>query len=165
MFELEDLEELFDDLDYDTPTPEQIYKMYGIFLRDFEETPLYVNGKLVKYNRNPSKSPMFRGKAESFVHVVTRESKIKERRDFDHQRANRIHWIRPILENRGSNEIWYFERINDRNQMQYYYWYESQNFLVILRTIEPDVLLVTSFYVDKDSKPKFRRWYQEYKGL
>lgn len=165
MFELEDLEELFDELDYNTPTPEQIHKMYGIFLDDFEKRPLYVNGKLVKYNRNPSKSQMFRGKAESFVHVVTRESKIKERRDFDHQRANRIHWIRPILENAKRNNIWYFERINDRNQMQYFYWYESRDFLVILRNIEPDVLLVTSFYVDKDSKPKFRRWYQEYKGL
>jgi hypothetical protein len=165
MIDLDDLEELFDDLEFGEPTPEQIYKMYGIFLNDFVKNTLKVGGKTVKYNNNPSRHPLFRGKPDTFVHVVTRESKIRDKREFDPQRANRIHWIRPILESTNDERIWYFERPNESNQNQQYYWYESQNFLVILKPIEPDVLLVTSFYVDKDKKRQLRGWYQKYRGL
>jgi hypothetical protein len=163
--DLDDLEELFGDLGFGDPTPEQIYKMYGIFLNDFVRNTLYVKGKMVRYKTNPSKHPLFRGMHDTFVHVVTRESKIRGKREFDQQRANRIHWIRPILENAKDERIWYFERQNENDENQEYYWYESQDFLVILKPIEPDVLLVTSFYVDKDKKKQLRGWYQKYKGL
>jgi hypothetical protein len=152
MMDLDDLEELFDDLGFNEPTPEQIYQMYGIFLNDFVKNTLTIKGKTVKYNRNPSKHPLFRGKYDTFVHVVTRESKIREKREFDRQRANRIHWIRPILENSKDSRIWYFERTNEHGNNQEYYWYESQDFLVILKQIEPDVLLLTSFYVDTEKR-------------
>ena len=76
-----------------------------------------------------------------------------------------IHWIRPILENSNDARIWYFERANEENENQEYYWYESQDFLVILKQIEPDVLLLTSFYVDKDKKKQLKAWYQKYMGL
>ena len=165
MMDLEDLEELFEELDYNKPTPSQIYQMYGIYLNDFIRNPLQIKGRIVKCNANPSNHWLFKGKPSTFVHIITRESKIKKMRDFDHQRANRIHWIRPILERANDTLIWYFERLNEDNENCEYYWYESKDFLVILKQIEPDVLLVTSFYVDKDSKTKFRRWYQEYREL
>ncbi len=165
--DLDDLEELFDDLDFDEPTPEQIFKMYSIFLNDFKKKTLIIKGKQVKYNSGLSNhyNYLFRNKSETFVHLITRDSKIKKMRDFDHQRANRIHWIKPILENVNDSRIWYFEKLNEDNVMCEYYWYESRNFLVILKQIEPDVLLLTSFYVDKIEKSKYRRWYQDYKGI
>lgn len=165
MIEIEDLEELFDDLPIDEPTPEQVFTMYGIFLTDFVKKPLTIKGRRVKINTNPSKHPLFKNKNETFVHVITRDSKIAGRRNFDRERANRIHWIRPILEQVDNPAIWYFERLNDRQQMQYFYWYEAGNFLVLLRNIEPDLFLVTSFYVDKGYKTQFKEWYKDYKGL
>lgn len=165
MIDLDDLGELFDDLGFDEPTPEQTFKMYGIFLNDFVRNTLYVKERAVRYKTNLSKHPLFRGKHDTFVHVVTRESKMRGKREFDQQRANRIHWIRPILENSGDDRIWYFEKENEDNENQEYYWYESQDFLVILKPIEPDVLLVTSFYVDTEKKKQLRRWYQTYRGL
>ncbi len=165
MIDLDDLEELFDDLDFNEPTSEQIFKMYGIFLNDFVKNTLYIKGKSVRYKTNPSKHPLFKGKHDTFVHVVTRESKMRGKREFDQQRANRIHWIRPILENSEDDRIWYFEKKNEDNENQEYFWYESKDFLVILKSIEPDVLLVTSFYVDADKKKQLRRWFQTYRGL
>lgn len=163
--DLDDLEELFDDLDFERPTSEQIEQMYEIYLTDFVRNPLRVKGKVVRYNNTPTKDPLFRGLHETFRHVVTRESKISERRLFDSQRANRIHWIKPILKNASDSEIWYFERLDSRNRNQHYYWYKSRDFIVILREIEPDVLLVTSFCVDKLERIKYTNWYKDYKGL
>lgn len=165
MIDLDDLEELFDDLGFGEPTTEQIFKMYGIFLNDFVRNTLYVKGREVRYKTNPSIHPLFRGKHGAFEHVVTRQSKIRGKREFDQQRANRIHWIRPILENLDDDRIWYFEKENEDNENQEYYWYESKNFLVILKPIEPDVFLVTSFYVDTEKKKQLKRWYQTYRGL
>jgi hypothetical protein len=166
MIDLDDLEELFDDLSFDEPTPEQVFKMYGIFLNDFVKSSFYLKGKQVKHNKAPSNhyNHLFRNKNETFVHLITRESKIKKMRDFDSQRANRIHWIKPILENANDKRIWYFERHNTNNEMCEYYWYESRDFLVILKRIEPDVLLITSFYVDKTEKVKYKIWFQDYKA-
>lgn len=165
MIDLDDLDELFDDLGFSEPTPEQINKMYEIFLNDFVKNTLRVKGKVVKYDGTRSKDPLFRGKEETFRHIVTRKSKMRDRRDFDRQRANRIHWIKPILKNSDDNRVWYFERLNDKNQNQHYYWYKSRDFLVILREVEPDVLLVTSFYVDGLEKAMYLDWYKEYKGI
>ena len=50
MIDLDDLEELFDDLGFGDPTPEQVFKMYSIFLNDFKKKTLIIKGKEVKYN-------------------------------------------------------------------------------------------------------------------
>jgi hypothetical protein len=165
MIDLDDLEELFDDLGFGEPTPEQIEEMYEIFLNDFVKNTLIIKGKVVKYDGTRSKDPRFRGMEETFRHIVTRKSKMRGRREFDHQRANRIHWIKPILKNADDSRVLYFERLNDRNQNQQYYWYKQRDFLVILRETEPDVLLVTSFYVDDLEKALYMKLYREYKGL
>jgi hypothetical protein len=161
---LEELEVLFDDLDIEEPTPEQSFKMYGIFLNDFIKTPMMIDGRRLKVNENKSKHPLFKGKSKGFVHLVTRESKYSGKRNFDNQRANRIHWVKPILENASDNRIKYFERINDDNFNQRFYWFKEKNLIVILREIEPDVLLVTSFCVDDMEKRKYQGWYNEFKN-
>ncbi len=46
--ELDDLEDLFDDLGFDEPTPDQLYQMYGIFLNDIARNPIVLNGKTLK---------------------------------------------------------------------------------------------------------------------
>ena len=85
---LDDLEDLFDDLDFDEPTPDQLYRMYGIFLNDIVNNPIVLNGKLLKYNRKKSKHPVCRGKAQAFEHIITRESKISGKRDFDREKKS-----------------------------------------------------------------------------
>lgn len=53
---------------------------------------------------------------EKFVHVITRTIKggryktSGKIREFREERANRVHWIRPILENKEDKRITYFLR-------------------------------------------------------
>jgi hypothetical protein len=161
---LDELDDLFDDLDIQEPTAKQSYQMYGIFLNDFVRNPFCVNGKRLKINENKSNHYLFRGKIETFVHVVTRKSKYSGKRNFDKDRANKIHWIRPILENSSDKRIFYFEKINDEGKNQFYYWFKEKNFIVILRQVEPSVLLVTAFCVDVSEIGNFGKWYAEYKS-
>jgi len=74
MIDLDDLEELFDDLSIDGPTKQQLYQLYGIFLNDFKKNPIFINGTELKYNANPSRHPICRGKVMAFEHIITRES-------------------------------------------------------------------------------------------
>jgi len=160
--DLEDLEDLFDDLEIEGPTPNQLYQMYGVFLQDIARNPIIMNGKQVKFNSNKSKHPICKGKALAFEHIITRESRISGRRDFDRERANKIHWIRPILLNAGDVRIKCFEKTNYKGQNQQYYWFEEKSFVVILREIQSDLFLITAFLVDRIERLKFRRWYEEY---
>ncbi|GAB3338517.1 hypothetical protein GCM10027429_23800 [Marivirga atlantica] len=162
--ELDDLEDLFDDLGFDEPTPDQLYQMYGIFLNDIARNPIVLNGKTLKYNSNRSKHPVCRGKAQAFEHIITRESKISGKRNFDRDRANKVHWIRPVLLNASDVRIKYFEKINDKGENQHFYWYQEKSFIIIIREIQPDILLITSFSVDNLERYKFKKWYDEYRN-
>ncbi len=160
--ELGELSDLFDDLSIDGPNHKQLFKMYGVFLNDFEKNPIVINGVQLSYNRNKSKHPICRGKFAAFEHLITRESKHKGKRDFDRERANKIHWIKPVIENVNDKRIKYFERINEDGFNQQYFFYEEKAFIVIIRELKPGLLLITAFSVDALEKPKFKGWYNEY---
>jgi hypothetical protein len=158
------LEDLFDDLSIEKPTGEQLYRMYGIFLNDIVNNPIMIGGIELSYNKNISRHPVCRGKMQAFEHLITRESKYKGKREFDRERANKIHWIRPIIENVSDARIKYFERVNDGGYNQRYYWYDSKGFMVIIRELNPDLFLITSFSVDSLERPMYRTWYNVYKA-
>lgn len=159
-----DLNNLFDDLSIDGPNKAQLFKMYGIFLRDIVTNSIIIKGNSLQCNQNISKHPICRGKMKGFEHIITRESKHKGKRDFDRERANKIHWIRPIIENVTDIRIKYFERINDKGYNQQFYWYQQKGFIVIVREINPYLMLITSFAVDISENGKFKNWYEEYEA-
>lgn len=161
---LSELSDMFDDLSVDGPTPDQLYQMYGVFLNDMEKNPIRIKGKNLTFNKSISKHPVCKGKYVGFEHIITRESKYKGKRIFDRERANKIHWIKPIIENVHDVRIKYFERINENGFNQQFYWYESKSFLVIVREVNPEMFLITSFSVDKIERNKYKEWYEEYKN-
>jgi hypothetical protein len=160
---LGELEDLFEDLSINAPDTDQLFKMYGIFLCDIVKNPIIIKGIPLSINRNMSNHPVCKGKFQGFEHIITRESKYKGKRDFDRERANKVHWIRPIIENVNDSRIKYFERVNDQGYNQLFYWYELKGFIVIIREIKPDMMLITSFSIDSQEKSKFKNWYNEYK--
>ncbi|MBN2893631.1 MAG: hypothetical protein JXL97_17300 [Bacteroidales bacterium] len=160
---LDELEDLFDDLSADGPTKDEMYKMYGVFLNDIVNNPIIINGIKLKYNKTKSKHPVCKGKMVVFEHIITRESKYNGKRHFDKDRANKIHWIRPIIENKNDARIKYFERINDKGYNQQFYWYEEKGFIVIIRELDPDLFLITSFSIDKNNKQEYKNYYNEYR--
>jgi hypothetical protein len=163
MNSLDDLEDLFEDLSINGPEKAQMFIMYGHYLNDIVKKPLVIKGVTLTFNKNASKHPVCKGKHQCFEHIITRKSKHSGKRNFDKERANKIHWIRPIIENVSDSRIKYFEAINDDNENQQFYWYEEMNFVIILREITPDLLLITSFSVDKEERYSFKKKYKEYK--
>ena len=164
---LDELDDLFGNLDIYGPTDEQLYIMYGIYLNDFVKNSLIINGCRVIVNsgivRNKNNG-LFIGKHFTFNHLVTIESKISNKRIFDKYRANKIHWIRPILEQLNDSRILYFEKIDDNNVNKRYFWYKERNFVVVLKEIKTDTMLVTAFCTDDYSKRGFEVDYRDYKN-
>lgn len=159
---LEELELLFEDLDIDEPTGIQMRQLYQIYLEEvcnirFKEERIIVNNK-------PSRHPICRGKHQTFEHVITRESQYTGKRDFDRERANRIHWIKPIIEHWEDVRIKYFEVYNDKNQLQYFFFYEDRDFIVIIRQLPNGKMLVTAYCVDGYRRRGFKKQYEEYKN-
>lgn len=163
MTSLDDLEDLFEDLSIDGPTPAQLYTMYGHYLNDIVRNPIIINGITLTFNSNISKHPVCKGKHQCFEHIITRESKHSGKRPFDPERANKVHWIKPILDNVADPRIKYFEEVNSDNETQQFYWYEEKNFIIIIREVTPDLLLITSFSVDKEERYNYKKRYEAYR--
>lgn len=162
---LDELDDLFENLDINGPTDEQLYRMYGIYLNDFVKNEFIIDGCRVIVNssivRNKNKG-LFLGKHFTFNHLVTIESKISNKRIFDKYRANKIHWIRPLLEQKNDIRILYFEKNDKDNMNRRYFWYKERNFIIILKEINPDIMLITAFCTDEYSKKGFENDYRYY---
>ncbi|MGV8135308.1 MAG: hypothetical protein AB2L20_08835 [Mangrovibacterium sp.] len=101
---LDNLRPYFDDNEEFDET--KINELFSVFQRDFFEEPFVVNNLQVKVKRhpyNPRKDGLpeyFSHYYEKFVHITTRaikDNKGNKCRKFCTERANRIHWIKPIL--------------------------------------------------------------------
>ena len=94
--------------------------------------------------------PGFRQYPETFVHVVTRKSKLSGKRHFDRERANRIHWIKNILLHSQDRRIKFFQFRDEENILKDHYWFEEKDFIVVLKPVTPNSLLITAFCVVAD---------------
>lgn len=158
LFELDDL---IHDLGVD-PTDLQLKLLYQEFERDFITGSLIIDDLTVKVIIKNSKVEGFETYPETFVHLITRKSK-GGKRVFDKHRANKIHWVRCILENRTEEEIVYFEYPEEDEKVRNYYWFKDGGFLVIMEKVTPDYLIVTSFHIDnKQNEGYFEKRHQWY---
>lgn len=155
---IDDFELLFDEAEMDIHglTNDQLFRIYGIFLNDFHKNPLILNGRRITFNTNKSRHPQFKGKYQGFVHLITRDNKYNDKRQYDRDRANRIHWVRLILENCQRPIVSYFEEYNSDAVKQYFYWVQPLDFIIILREVSTDLLLVTAYCVDNYNKTQYR---------
>lgn len=158
---LEGLEELFEYLDIDEPTETQLKKLYSIYKK--EVCNMEFKGEQIAINNKRSRHYICKGMDQTFEHLITRESTHSGKRQFDAQRANRLHWIRPIIENYDKPEINYFEEKNNRGQLQYFFHYYDRDFIVILRDLPNSRILITSYYVDSYRRNYFKRKYDVYR--
>ena len=66
-----------------------------------------------------------------------------------------------LIENVNDPRIKYFERVNDKGFNQLYYWYAEKGFIVIIRLIKPNNLLITAFCVDSHERNTYKNWWEE----
>lgn len=163
--ELYELDDLINGLTLE-PTLSQLNNLLEVFTRDFLEKDFYINGIKVKVINKNSNVKGFERYPETFVHLITRKGE-SGKRLFDRHRANKIHWIKCILENRKEDEITFFQYPEDNGKIRDYYWYKDGNFLVIMEKITPDYIVVTSFYIDNKRNvmyfEKKEKWYRNNK--
>ncbi len=162
--ELDVIEDLFDFLDIDGPDADQMCTLYGVFQKDMIDEPIFINLVQVGYKKNSSRHPLFRGKPEGFEHICTRESKHSGKRNFDPERANKIHWIKPMINHKANPRIKYFERIHYNGQNQQYFWLKEKDFVVIVREITEKLQLVTAFQVDDLNRKGYQKSYESYQN-
>lgn len=160
--ELDLLEDLFEDLSLDGPTKDQMFTLYDIFKNDFTRNPIIIGTVQLGFNNRISRHPLFKGKPEGFEHICTRESKYSLKRNFDPERTNKIHWIKPVINNALDSRVKYFERLHYNGQNQRYFWFKDKDYVVIIREITTSLQLVTAFKVDDLNCNNFKRWYQEF---
>lgn len=165
MIALDELEPLFDEIDIE-PESEILNQLFEVFKNDFIDNLFTVNGKRVKIIPQRSNMPGFRQYPETFVHIITRKSHISGKRNFEPERANRIHWIKNILLQIADNRIKYFKFKDEEGSLKDHYWYEDYNFMVVLKPLSTDTLIITAFCVDALEKSRYKRILQDYrKGL
>lgn len=151
---------------------EQIMYLHNMFREDFMVGTVMLDGKEVKvkpvlYSRATIDHlpDWFNGLSEKFVHIITREVKENNRknsrkiREFRSERALRIHWIRPIIENCNDKRIRRFKCQEYSGREREYFWF-SKGYMVIVEFINPDVALITGFCVDQDNQAYYLRKYQ-----
>ena len=161
---LDNLKPYFDSLSEEDE--EKLDELHSIFQNDFCNNPFSINGINVKvkihpYNHKKDNLPEhFSRYYEKFVHVITRKinnNKGNKKREFIEERANRIHWMRPILENHTDKRITYFQSIENDGTIRDYFWFKAKKYIVILEEVLPDYILITGFCVDNKNYSYFLR--------
>ena len=163
--ELEELEPFFgDEVVLSEDDDELITQLYEVFVKDFVTNPFQVEGATVLIKDVLSEHlglPYFFNQyRHDFVHCITRKSDYTKRRVFEPERANRIHWIKPILLNHHERSIKYYLFTESDGKVRDYFWYEEKKYVVILEKVSADYWLISGHCVDDELK--HRRRFQKY---
>lgn len=141
---------------------EKIDLLYDIFINDLLKNPLFIDSKKVIIKNYASDIKGFEKYCDSFVHIITWKSKLTGKKAFDYQRANRVHWIRPILEQRKDPRIKYFQYTEGDGAVRDYYWYDIKNYIVIVEQITEEYMLITGFVIDKGNRNNYQKRFEKY---
>jgi hypothetical protein len=136
---------------------EKIDELHTVFQDHFMDHQFYFEGKHVIVKRHfyrhekDGLGPHFSCYFEKFVHIVTRKTNNyngDKTREFRSERANRIHWIKPILEHCEDSRINRFRNTEADGSLRDYFWFKERNFMVVIEEVLPDYVLITCFCVD-----------------
>lgn len=137
--------------------------LYSIFHRDFVANKTYLAQKIYI---NPKSDDCEEDKEKVFWHLTSREETekywengIKKTRTLgrypDFRRAERIEWVKQIIENYQNEciKLFYHRESNKKRDIRLYLWAHNDDFVVILQKLgKSQSFLVTSFYIDNQSK-------------
>ncbi len=161
MTDLSELGLLIDTLSFD-PTDDELKQIYKIFKNDFIDSQVFIDDKKIKIILEKSRIPEFRDYPETFVHIITRKSPYSGKRNFEPARANRIHWIKEIIQQRNDARIKYFKWLDADNILKEHYWFEEGDFMIVLKEVSKDLMIITAFCVDETEKTKYKKRYRQY---
>ena len=147
----------------DPADPLQLTELHGRLIDDFVTNAFTLGGKNIKIDQTETKIAQYKPYCETFFHLVTRKSQFGNARFFTPERANRIHWIKPILISHPTKQVLYFKWRDQNLICKEHFWLFSKDFLVVTRDIGSDVKIVTAFCVDQDMKQTLHERYANYR--
>lgn len=142
-----------------TSVTEDYAVLHDIFARDLLGASLAVDGFTVLVDTGMDNvMPEFE---RGFMHLVTKEDG-SGTRTIDYNRACKICWVRPVIENYMDPEVYSFWYQGPREQ-SLYLWLADHDFVVILRWYggrgERKKIIVTAFHVDASYRRSLTRKY------
>lgn len=155
MIDLLTLDDYIDGLGID-PSDEHLDRLYLMFKENFIDNPLMYEGVEILIDTRSSKEDGLEGYPHTFGKLVTRGK--KNERCFDRKRANKLHWIPEIINQKDTDDVLCFKFKEGDGLIRDYLWCREMDFLVILQLIRPGYLIVSGFHIDDD---KNRLYYQE----
>ena len=149
------------DLSYCTSEDEKYEVLYRVFHRDFVQNKTYLPNAIYL---NPTCQGIQDGKEKIFWHIVTCKNRGTRTREYDEKRAERIEWVKRMIDNHNDVEVKSFYYYEDNRKIRFYLWAYNHDFLVILQKLgATESYLVTSFYIDRIGKKEVtQRKYDEY---
>ncbi len=130
-----------------------IARLYEIFERDFIRIQCHFEELRVVFDNRKIGSPY----EEGFWHLVSRDDKRINDRLFDPQRARRLPWCKPTIENSRLKDVCVWNFLEKNKRTNTYIWLVDLDYLVILQRRKNVVFLVTAFWVDGDASRKALR--------
>lgn len=138
-----------------TSDEEFLNTLYEYFKQDFVLTKPKYKGQELRLKRIPIRD----GREATFYHITT-TGKDENNRTLDIPRAERIRWIKPIIEATDKTLlIWENTRKKEENILIYH---EKENFLIVLRKRTNGLMFWTSFYTSECYKKSLLAEYAKY---
>lgn len=148
-------------------------ELYGIYRKMFIENVMFFDGKPIKVKVYP----MFEKYETSFIHLICKQENINSidpnDREPDLRRAERLHWIKEIIEKYPCLEkcieceglLLYKEYYKNRVRVKIFF--PKERYIIILEDRCNYYLLITAFYIEETYEDKviqkiYKR-YNEYK--
>lgn len=152
---LPDIQPLEGDWDKD------LARLYDVFTKCFIDSKCFLDGALVW----PDKRKLDGGDyEEGFWHLITRDEKYTKERLLDLRRAERLHWLRPMIENCNDERVKTFVWLHNAKTPRIHIWLEECDYIVILEK-SPNgrlAVLVTAYHLDgSNQREKYAKRYDE----
>lgn len=152
--------------------------IYNIFSTDFFINRIIFEGKKVNIstkllNCKPEDNCQsleytcdncpFQNKFDIFNHIIT--GKINTYRTpgkFQLERAKRVHWIKPIIDNYKNGVLYFYKHTN--KGIEHYFWLKTHKYIVIfIENKSQKCYLKTAFYInDVTYENKFEQMYKNF---
>lgn len=134
--------------------------LHATFRECFIDSPCLFREKLVW----PDKRKLEDDYEEGFWHLITQDNFSKSQRLLDLRRAERLHWLRPTIENHEDHRVKTFTWLHNAKTPRIHIWLEDCDYIVILEESRNGkyVSLVTAYHLDGvNSRTKFSKRYGE----
>lgn len=136
--------------------------LHTIFQNEISLAGLEIQGSPVWVDRTPDRSlPQYE---MGFTHLVTRDDGMGMR-TIDYARAKKLSWVKPVIENYDTPEVYSFWHSTNNNDTLYL-WLYDHDFVIILRKLRSRAgirsnaqIIVTSYNVDPNKRFDLQRRY------